>query len=297
MVLSLPVAVHHSSLILAVRLLLVILFSTGTPSIVVASPNEQETSSVLLAPPADTIVVAPLDEPRDSRQQDLSSRTPPFRKFIIELSGGVIHPRGDMQRWQGFDGEPLFSNTWGGGVGLGFRVARFAQIDVGMEFNGPVVGGERGSFDPELVAVSSSGWVPRDANALIEEPVSDGGIAMFPFGMRLVLPLSEERMLLGLGAGASVLLHHEANDRELVAPDGTILRGLCAESCERRYGWGAYGLARFEFILGAARRVGVGIAMRYTRAQLGSGAYLPRFAASGTDDHWLQVAATMSLRF
>jgi len=200
-----------------------------------------------------------------------------------------------MRVWTGFDGRPLFSYTGWGGVDLGLRVSRFAQIDLGVEFTGPVIGPHRDAYDERLMRNVFGTWVPRDPSQPLEDPVSDGFLAMFPFGARFILPVAAEHILIGLGGGGAVVMHSEANDRDLTIPDGKTIRG-CAASCETRYGLGEYGLARLEFHRSAGR-IGVGVVSRYTRARLNGGKYLPRFAGSGDHDEWLQVGATMSLRF
>jgi hypothetical protein len=214
------------------------------------------------------------------------------RKVIIELNGGAIRPGGSMRLWTGFDGKPLFSETGSGGISLGLRVARFVQIDLGMELSGPVVGPDRNSYDERLMRLSFGTWVARDPRQPLEDPVSDGAVLLVPFGLRFVVPMLDEHFLIGIGGGGSFLHHGEANDRE----HPTLGRG-CAASCENRYGLGGYGLARLEFIPGAERRVGIGVVSRYTRARLSGGGYLPLFSRSGARDEWLQVGGTISVRF
>lgn len=216
--------------------------------------------------------------------------TPP-RKVVMELNGGVIRPHGPMRLWKGFDGQSLFSNTWWGGIGLGFRVSRLAQIDLGMELSAPVIGPDRDSVDERLMRLSFGTWVPRDPSQPLEEPVSDGPVFLMPFGLRVVLPLGTEQVVVGLGGGGAFLLHGEANDR-----DHPVLGRGCAASCENRYGLGAYDLARLEFIPGGGR-IGMGVASRYTRARLSGGKYLPRFGDSRTPDGWVQLGGTLSVRF
>jgi hypothetical protein len=217
---------------------------------------------------------------------------PEPRKLVIELNGGLVRPNGDMRLWKGYDGKQLFSETGWGGINLGVRVSRFAQIDTGFEFSGPVIGGDRDSIDERLMRQSFGVWVPRDASQPLEDPVSDAPVFLMPFGVRLVLPLLGDHVLVGLGGGGAFLVHGEANDR--VHPD--LGRG-CASTCERRYGLGGYGLVRLEFVPGSRGRIGLGVVMRYTRARLSGGAYLPRFSESGARDEWLQVGGTVSVRF
>ena len=219
---------------------------------------------------------------------------PPYRKTVVELNGGVARPNGSMRRWRGFDGQPLFSDTAWGGITLGFRVSRLAQIDLGVDFTGPVVGPGRDGCDERLMRCSVG--VPRDPAQPLEDPVSDGPMLLAPIGVRFIIPLMREHLLVGVGGGGALLFHGEANDRELQLPDGSRLRG-CAQSCENRYGLGGYGLVRLEFVPGAGRRVGVGVLSRYTRGRLSGGAYLPRYAASSAADEWLQVGTTLTVRF
>jgi hypothetical protein len=185
----------------------------------------------------------------------------------------------------------LFSEAWWVGVGVGVRVSRHAQIDFGFEGSAPVVGPDRNSYDERLVRLSFGTWEPRDPSQPIEDPVSDGPVFLMPFGLRFLVPMAADHVMIGLGGGGAFLLHGEANDRH-----DPVLGPACAASCENRYGLGAYGLARVEVSPGGGR-VGVGIVSRYTRARLSGGQYLPRFGSAGTRDGWFQVGATLSVRF
>lgn len=214
------------------------------------------------------------------------------RRTVVELNGGFVRPHGSMLLWRGFDGRALFSDTGWGGMNIGVRVSRQAQIDFGFEFSGPVIGPDRESIDERLMRSSFGVWVPRDPNQALEDPVSDGPVFSMPFGPRFVWPLLRDHVVLGFGGGGAFLLHGEANDR--VHP--TLGRG-CAATCENRYGFGGYGLVRIEFVPAPNGRIGFGIMTRYTRARLSGGGYLPRFTESRTPDEWLQVGGTIAVRF
>lgn len=270
------------------RLLVILVVFLKEPSPAAADPFEQSSDGSRDTTQRSAVV----QSPNEPRQPGPRVGTSGYGKYRIDLNGGAVHPSGAMRLWTGFDGRPLFSDTWWGGVNLGVRVSRLVQIDLGVEATGPVVGPKRHSYDERFMRLSFGAWVPRDPNQPLEDPVSDFSVLMMPFGLRFVLPLLGDHVSIGLGGGGSLLLHGEANDR--VHP--TLGRG-CARSCEQRYGLGAYGLARLELIPGAGRRVGIGIVSRYTRARLSGGAYLPAFSGSGDKDEWLQVGGTLSVRF
>ncbi|MCI0623198.1 MAG: hypothetical protein L0387_16340 [Acidobacteria bacterium] len=207
----------------------------------------------------------------------------PYRKWVVEINAGITQPKGSMRTWQATDGRPLFKQSAWGGTPFGFRAAHHLQLDAGMEFSGPVVG--RGVRN----------------NVIINQPhtevrIADAGLLGVPFGLRLVIPLLSERVLIGVGGGGSVLVHNEGNTEGDVVIGGINLGKLCEASCERRYGLGGYGLTRFEYLIGDSRRVGVGVMARFTRARL-RGGYLSRFGNSSDTDQWFQFGGTVSLRF
>jgi hypothetical protein len=206
-------------------------------------------------------------------------------KYVIDVNGGLIEPRGSMREWRGSDGRPLFSSSPWVGVNLGIAVSRHAQVDLGFDVSGPVIGGDR----------LSSG-LPSSAQQ-VEDPISDGGLFRVPFGARGVIPLLSNRVVIGLGGGAAFLFHGDANDAEIETPDGGRRGGYCAGGCVTRYGFGAYGLGRVEYLPGDSRRIGLGLLVTYTRARLNRGEYLPAYTASDTHDGWLQVAGSLSVRF
>jgi hypothetical protein len=78
--------------------------------------------------------------------------------------------------------------------------------------------------------------------------------------------------------------------------DHPVFGQSCAGGCEQRYGLGGFGLGRLEVVPGGGR-LGVGVQVRYTRARLSWGNYLPRVIEAGVTDHWVQVGGTMSVRF
>lgn len=235
------------------------------------------------------------EHPRTAAPQPVAQHTATVgtrRKVVLELNGGIIRPRGTMRLWRGFDGRPLFAEAAWGGMTVGARVSRFAQIDFGIDITAPVIGGDREAIDERIMRQSFGIWEPRDPNAPIEGPVSDGPVFMMPFGPRLIVPIFRDRLVLGFGGGGAFLLHGEANDR--VHP---VLGRGCAATCENRYGFGGYGLARVEFVPASPGRIGIGFMARYTRARLSGGGYLPRFSGAGARDEWLQVGGTLALRF
>jgi hypothetical protein len=211
---------------------------------------------------------------------------PGFR-YVVDINAGLLEPEGPMREWRGSDGRPLFSGSPWGGVTFGIAVGNHAQIDLGFDVSGPVIGADRRGTGSGL-----QGSAQR-----VESPISDGGLFRFPFGGRAVIPLLSHRLVIGLGAGGAFLFHSDANDVEIETPDGEVLKGYCAGGCVTRYGFGAYGLGRMEYLLGGSRRVGLGFVATYTQARLKKGEYLGAFTASDTRDGWFQAAGSLSVRF
>jgi len=206
----------------------------------------------------------------------------PLRKIVVELNGGIQQPQGPMRAWRGTDGAALFRSQSGWfGFGLGIRAARYLQFDVGFE-GGPSV----------IAPGSPQGAVSNQEK--IEDRIPDGGPLFVPFGVRIVLPLASERVIIGLGGGGSFLTSADANvDAEI---GGQKLKVCASGPCVSRRGFGGYALARMEYLVGRERRVGIGIVGRFTRAKL-HGSFLPVFNGSRDHDQWLQLGGTVSIRF
>jgi hypothetical protein len=229
------------------------------------------------APPGAPVVMPP--------PQPGQRAAAPF-KYVIDINGGLIEPEGPMREWKGTDGRPLFSGSPWVGFNFGITVGRYAQIDLGFDVAGPVIGSDRRGVNQG----------PPDAARRVESPISDGGFFRFPFGVRGVIPLVSDRVTIGVGGGGAILFQGDANDAELTTPDGDVQGGYCAGGCVTRYGVGGYGLGRVDYRLGRSRRIGLGVVATYTQARLSRGEYLSTFTASETRDGWFQVAGSLSIR-
>jgi len=191
-----------------------------------------------------------------------------YRKFSLDISGGLLRPQGEMRRWQyaEFGGErrSLFQQTGLFGTHFGYRPIRYAQIDAGLELGVSAVGRRTIS----LVSFETGEY--------------DDFIFFLPLGGRAVIPLASERLLLSIGGGGVYVNNIEISDSGVTDAE--------------RSGWGAYGLGQVLFVFGESRRIGVGFTSRWTRVHLSRG-FLPGYGSARIADQWLFLGATLSIRF
>lgn len=195
-----------------------------------------------------------------------------YRKFSLDINNGLLRPRGEMRRWRFTDAtgtRPLFQQTYVGGTHFGYRPIPYLQVDLGTEFAGSVAG-------------------KRRSTSRYETKTFTDFIFFVPVGVRGVLPLFEERLLISGGGGGTFVANVQYGDPGTAAD-------LC-DPCSSRNGWGPHAVAQALYVLGESRRVGLGVTSRWTQVKLSPG-FLPNYGRRGIKDQWVFVEGTISIRF
>jgi hypothetical protein len=194
-----------------------------------------------------------------------------FHQVFFEGFGDTFRPRGSSLG--------PFSTAGAGGFSVGFRPIRYLQIDgASVEF----IAAGSASNDRVVYGTYSNGG---SAYRLVQ-----GHPSMLNIGVRFVLPLAHDRVLLSAGPALTGLMVNEA-----IVPQPNVV-DTCS-SCQSRRGWGPSGIAEIMFFPEDSRRIGLGVHVRYV--QIDSNVSL-RTGLSGpapASDRFILIGGTVSFRF
>ena len=143
-------------------------------------------------------------------------------KQSISIGAGISVPNDWSHR---FKKAPVLN------LDYGYRLKRHIQADIGIE-------------------TVINGWDTYELCRFSSTPVTNAGLVV-PFGGRVLLPFTSERVLLSAGAGGAYLHYTSA----------------CAAAGIGQFAaWDAYSLAGASVALDKAKRFGLGFLARYHRA-------------------------------
>jgi len=172
----------------------------------------------------------------------------------------------------GSDLEGQFSNRPDVSFGYGYRIHENFQLDAGLD----VVFGAAGVRD---FLETDLGYLRiRDFEYLL------------PLGGRIILPVSDGRVLFSVGGGAAYMRYSER-----LKQVSDYYQYECPY-CGSRSGWGYYTLVGGSVALDRSQRFRVGVTSRLYRGNTDGDAigYIP---ALRTHDTWLNVAGEFTVSF
>jgi outer membrane protein with beta-barrel domain len=179
------------------------------------------------------------------------------------VGGGAAIPVGSTTNF--LSTAPMFD------VGYGYRLKKWFQADVGLQFAFGAANNQNAEF-------SDFG------------PVQGGDHEfMIPLGARFIVPRLFKRIEFSAGGGAAYLHYAET------IPSGGDVSVGCY-SCTSRGGWGGYGLGNARYFLDENHNFSIGTTLQYISASTNGDAVgnVPSFR---TTDHWVNVMFQFGLSF
>lgn len=189
-----------------------------------------------------------------------------YYKHNFSVSTGAALPRGELR--------PLFTESFGLGVGYGYRFHPYFQADLG--------------FETVFGAARINDYLPTNFGNL---RIRDYQFFL-PFGGRVIVPLKRERIHLYAGGGGAYLRYSERL-RQPFADSG--YRFDC-DVCSSRDGIGYYATLGGNVTLDEAQHFRLGAGSRVYRGHT-NGDPFGDVPARRTTDSWVNVFVTFGLSF
>jgi hypothetical protein len=187
-----------------------------------------------------------------------------YYKHNFRLGLGAGQPRGDLRN--------LFSDSFGLGVGYGYRFHEYFQVDTGLD----VLFGAAGVRD----------FLPSEFGNLRIRDYQ----YLLPLGGRAIIPIADERIHIMGGGGGAYMRYSER-----ISQPSNYFRISC-DVCSARSGWGYYGLLGASVALDRNRNFRLGVTSKVYRGHT-EGDPLCDLPARRTRDRWINVVGDFTFSF
>jgi hypothetical protein len=190
----------------------------------------------------------------------------PYRRHNLTLGLGAGLPRADLQSF--------LHDSFGLGVGYGYRFHRNFQADIGLDtlFHAARI---RDFYQSDFGDLRI-----RDYQFLV------------PFGARAIWPLAHDRLQIHGGGGGAYIRYTE----KIRQPFGGSYFRLDCPVCESRSGWGYYSLAGFSVALDRYQHFRFGVIGKVYRGNT-NGDPFGSLPPVQTSDTWVNVFAGLGFSF
>jgi len=191
---------------------------------------------------------------------------PAYRKHNFTAAAGAGLPRADLQSF--------LNDSFGLGFAYGFRFHPNFQADIGLDaiFHAART---RDFFRSELGDLRI-----RDYQYLV------------PFGMRTILPLARDKVLVYGGGGGAYMKYREA----IRQPFGGVYFRLECPVCDSRSGWGYYALVGTSVALDRYQHFRFSVTGKVYRGNT-SGDKFGAIPALRTKDQWISLMAGLGFSY